>query len=76
MGRVHNYIGRKQFHYIGLKQKEEIPVLVGASAVQVTFGLSNYQLHHFRNIYMLADAYRMDNEEELYIGHVAPEGIF
>ena len=76
VGRVHNYIRTKQFHYIGLEQKEEIPVLVGASAVQVTFGLTNYQMHHFRNIYILADAYRMDNDEELYIGHVAPEGIY
>ena len=33
-------------------------------------------MQHFKNIYILADAYRMDNDEELYIGHVAPEGIY
>jgi hypothetical protein len=74
--RVHNYIRTKEFHYIGLEAKEEIPVLVGASAVQLTFGLTNYQMYHFKNIYILADAYRMDSDEELYIGHVAPEGIY
>jgi len=74
--RVHHYILNKQFHYIGLEPKEEIPVLTASSAVQVTFGLKNYLMQHFKNIYILADAYRMDNDEELYIGHVAPEGIY
>lgn len=76
INRVHNYQRQKQFHYIGLEPKEEIPVLVSASAVQVTFGLKSYLMQHFRHIYILADAYRMDTDEELYIGHVAPEGIY
>src|SRR5688500_16898401 len=76
INRVHNYIGQKQFHYIGLEPKEEIPVLTASSAVQVTFGLKSYMMQHFKNVYILADAYRMDNDEELYIGHVAPEGIY
>jgi len=76
VNRVHNYLGQKQFHYIGLESKEEIPVLTAASAIQVTFGLKSYMMQHFKNIYILADAYRMDNDEELYIGHVAPEGIY
>jgi hypothetical protein len=76
VNRVHHYIRHKQFHYIGLEPKEEIPVLTAASAVQVTFGLKSYLMQHFKNIYILADAYRMDNDEELYIGHVAPEGIY
>lgn len=76
INRVHHFIRNKQFHYIGLEPKEEIPVLTAASAVQVTFGLKSYLMLHFKNIYILADAYRMDNDEELYIGHVAPEGIY
>ena len=74
--RVHQFIKTKKFHYIGIEEKEEIPVLVSASAIHVTFGLNNYLLHYFRNIYILADAYRMDNDDELYIGHVAPDGIY
>ncbi len=74
--RVHNYIKGKEFHYIGLEQKEGIPILIAASAVQVTLGLKNYQMSQFKNIYVLADAYRMDSDEELYIGHVVPEGIY
>lgn len=76
VGRVYNFIHTKQFHYIGLEQREEVPVLIGASAVQVTLGLKNYRMEHFKNIYVLADAYHMDSDEELYIGHVAPEGIY
>lgn len=74
--RVYNYQLQKQFHYIGLEQSEEIPVLISASAVQLTLGLQNYRMGHFKNIYVLADAYRMDNDEELYVGHVAPDGIY
>jgi Mlc titration factor MtfA (ptsG expression regulator) len=74
--RVYNFNRSKLFHFIGLEQKDEVPVLVGASAVQVTFGLKNYLMQHFKNIYILADAYRMDNDEELYVGHVAPDGIY
>lgn len=74
--RVHHFISNKDFHYIGLEPKEEIPVLTAASAIQVTFGLRTYLMQHFKNIYILADAYRMDSDEELYVGHVAPEGIY
>jgi hypothetical protein len=51
INRVHNYISQKQFHYIGLEPKEEIPVLTASSAVQVTFGLKSYMMQHFKNIY-------------------------
>jgi MtfA peptidase len=76
VNRVHQFKASRKFHYIGLEEKDEIAVLVSASAVQVTFGLKNFMLSHFKNIYILADAYRMDADEEFYIGHVAPEGIY
>ena len=74
--RVHRFRHSKKFHFIGLEKNEDIAVLVSASAVQVTFGLKNYQLAHFTDIYVLADAYHMDSDDELYIGHVAPDGIY
>jgi Mlc titration factor MtfA (ptsG expression regulator) len=74
--RVYRFRQTKKFHFIGLENNEEAAILVSASAVQVTFGLSNYKLAHFTDIYILADAYHMDNDEELYIGHVAPDGIY
>jgi hypothetical protein len=74
--RVHQFRRQKKFHYIGLEKSEEVAVLVSSSAVQVTFGLKDYELSYFKDIYILADAYHMDNDDELYIGHVAPDGIY
>jgi Mlc titration factor MtfA (ptsG expression regulator) len=74
--RVYQFKSNKRFHYVGLENKEDIAILVSASAIQVTFGLDNYMMSYFKDIYVLADAYQMDNEEELYIGHVAPDGIY
>jgi hypothetical protein len=76
VSRVHEYKQSKNFHFIGLEKNEDSTILVSASAIQVTFGLKNYRMQHFSDIYILADAYRMDDDEELYIGHVAPEGIY
>ena len=74
--RVYDFKCSKQFHFVGMEENEDAAILVSASAIQVTFGLSNYLLSHFKNIYVLADAYSMENDQELYVGHVAPEGIY
>jgi Mlc titration factor MtfA (ptsG expression regulator) len=74
--RVHHFKSKKKFHFVGLERNEDTTTLVSASAIQVTFGLKNYLLTHFENIHILADAYKMENDEELYVGHVAPEGIY
>lgn len=74
--RVYQFKQLKRFHYIGLENNEDTAILVSSSAIQVTFGLKNYQLSYFKDIYILADAYHMDNDDELYIGHVAPDGIY
>lgn len=74
--RVYQFKTTKKFHFIGLENNDDTAILVSSSAVQVTFGLKNYLLSHFKDIYLLADAYHMDDDEELYIGHVAPEGIY
>ena len=74
--RVHQFKSSKKFHFIGLENNEDTAILISSSAIQVTFGLKNYLLSHFKDIYILADAYRMDEDEELYIGHVAPDGIY
>jgi hypothetical protein len=74
--RAHHFRSIKKFHFVGMEQNEETAILVSASAVQVTFGLKNYLLSHFENIHVLADAYQMENDTEIYVGHVAPEGIY
>jgi len=74
--RVYQFKSNKKFHYVGLEDNEDIAILVSASAIQVTFGLKNYMMSYFKDIYVLSDAYQMESEEELYIGHVAPNGIY
>jgi Mlc titration factor MtfA (ptsG expression regulator) len=74
--RVHHFKSTKKFHFVGMEGNDDTTTLVSASAVQVTFGLKNYLLTHFENIHILADAYNMENDDELYVGHVAPDGIY
>jgi len=74
--RVYNFRKIKSFHFSGLESREEIMVLISAAAVQVSFGLKNYRLPFFSDIYVLADAYLALNAKEQYIGHVSPTGIY
>jgi Mlc titration factor MtfA (ptsG expression regulator) len=66
----------KHFSYIGMDEKKEIPILISAAAVQITFGLGKYELPFFKNIYITPDAYQRTGEKEIFVGHVSPEGIF
>jgi Mlc titration factor MtfA (ptsG expression regulator) len=74
--RVYNFRRIKSFHFIGLEEREEIAILVCGAAVQVSFGLKNYMLPFFKDIYLLSDAYDAINSREKYIGHVSPSGIY
>ena len=51
-------------------------ILVSASSIQLSFGLKNYLLPFFREVYILSDAYQALEAKELYIGHVSPTGIY
>ena len=61
---------------MGMDEKKEIPILISAAAVQITFGLEKYELPFFKNIYVMPDAYQRTGEKEIFVGHVSPEGIF
>jgi Mlc titration factor MtfA (ptsG expression regulator) len=65
----------KNFYYTGLTETKEMPVLVSAAAVQLSFGLPNYQLDFFKNVHIIADAYEYERNGDLWVGHVSPEGI-
>lgn len=74
--RVHYFSECKQFYFEDMEAKPEMPVPVSAAAVQLTFGLRNYKLPFFNNIYLRPDAYSMKNMKGLYVGHVSPAGIY
>ena len=66
----------KEFTYIGMQEKKEIPVLISAAAIQITLGLDKYELPFFKNIYVTPDAYQKTGEQEVFVGHVSPDGIY
>ena len=74
--RVYNFRKSKSFHFHGLDAQEEIMILVSAASIQTSFGLINYLLPFFKEIYILSDAYQALEAKELYIGHVSPTGIY
>lgn len=73
--RVYYFIQARQFHYVRIEPLPEMPVLVSAAAVQLTFGLRSYLLPFFKNIYITPDAYYIKDLNEPVVGHVSPTGI-
>jgi len=74
--RAYHFRSIKNFHYVGMAELAEIPILVSAAAVQLTLGLEKYELPFFKNIYITPDAYKTAEETETFIGHVSPDGIY
>lgn len=66
----------KEFVYIGMEEKPEIPVLISAAAVQLTLGLEKFELPYFKNIFVTPDVYLENAGQEMYVGHVSPSGIY
>lgn len=66
----------KRFHYIEVAENAEMPVLVSAVAVQLTFGLDKYQMGYFRDIYILRDDYHYGFYSRPFQGHVDHSGIY
>jgi len=74
--RTYHFRSLKSFHFIGITEQAEIPILISAAAAQLTLGLEKYELPFFKDIYVTTDAYKSEGANELYVGHVAPDGIY
>src|SRR5882724_4902821 len=74
--RVLEFIEFKKFEYIDMQAEESIPLLISAAAVQLTYGLENFRLDYFRNIYILKDNYRYGLYNIPFEGHVSDDGIY
>ena len=74
--RAYMFQSIKKFHFIEIPEQKEIPILISAVAVQITFGLNKYLLPYFKDIYILPDVYKHNETGALYIGHVSPNGIY
>lgn len=48
-GKIMEY---KNFAYIDVQAEESMPLLISAAAIQLTYGLENFRLDYFNNIYI------------------------
>jgi Mlc titration factor MtfA (ptsG expression regulator) len=66
----------KKFHYIEVEPSAEMPILVSAAAVQLTFGLDKFKLNYFDDIFILRDDYHYGFYSRPFMGHVDQSGIY
>src|SRR5215467_2724171 len=74
--RTHLFKKSRRFHYIEVKESPEMPVLISAVAVQLTFGLEKYMLNYFNDIFILKDDYHYGFYSKPFMGHVDQTGIY
>lgn len=74
--RVFHFRKTKNFHFIEMEKSEEIEVLVSAAAIQLTFGLKEYNYGFFDNIYVIREAYIYGANTTPWAGHVNHQGIY
>ncbi len=66
----------KKFHYVGVRQNAEIPVLISAVAIQLTLGLEKFSLNYFHDIFVLEHDYHYGYYSLPFMGHVDSSGIY
>lgn len=66
----------KRFHYIEVEERTEMPILISAVAVQLTFGLEKFLLNYFKDIFVLKDDYHYGFYSRPFQGHVDHSGIY
>jgi Mlc titration factor MtfA (ptsG expression regulator) len=66
----------KKFHYIEVEEHAEMPILISAVAVQLTFKLEKYLFNFFKDIYVLKDDYHYGFYSRPFEGHVDHSGIY
>jgi MtfA peptidase len=66
----------KRFHYIEVNENAEMPILISAVAVQLTFGLEKFLFNYFDDIFVLRDDYHYGMYSRPFQGHVDQTGIY
>ncbi|MFI5156363.1 MAG: zinc-dependent peptidase [Chitinophagales bacterium] len=74
--RVIFFIEGKEFEYVDMEGEEQMPVLISAAAIQLTFGLEHYMLNYFKKIFILKNEYRYGSYSQPFEGNVSDEGIY
>ncbi len=76
LNRLLHFTRVKKFEYIDIEPEESMPLLVGAAAIELTFGLEHYLLDFFDTIRILRDKYRYGAYKMPFEGHVSEDGIY
>ena len=66
----------KKFHYVDVQKSDEMPILISATAAQLTLGLESFSLNYFRDIYVLQHDYHYGYYSLPFMGHVDSSGIY
>lgn len=74
--RTYQFQHSRNFHYIEVEEAAEMPILVSAVAVQLTFGLDKFRLTYFDDIFILRDDYHYGFYSRPFMGHVDQTGIY
>src|SRR5258708_20993284 len=74
--RTYQFQHSRKCHYIEVEEVAEMPILVSAVAVQLTFGLEKFKLTYFDDIFILRDDYHYGFYSRPFMGHVAQTGIY
>lgn len=74
--RTYQFQQSKHFHYIEVEPNAEMPILVSAAAVELTFGLEKFKLNYFDDIFILRDDYHYGFYSRPFMGHVDQTGIY
>lgn len=73
--RVQEFIQSKDFYICSPKGYKEMPILISASAVQITFGLKDFLLPHFSNIIIHPEEYFAYDPFRILVGNVQGHSI-
>jgi Mlc titration factor MtfA (ptsG expression regulator) len=74
--RVYRYKRSKNFHLVEQEENPAIEVMISAAAVQLTFGMEDYKMNFFDDIYVTKDAYTYGLSNVPWAGHVNSRGIY
>jgi MtfA peptidase len=74
--RVVVFTTNKTFSCIGLEPDERMTILIGAAAVQISFGLNKFMLDFFDTIYIMQHEYNYGGHQKPFEGHVNSSGIY
>ncbi len=74
--RTLRFMRKKKFHFIDMEPTEKAPLLISAVAVQISFGLEEFEMNYFRDIYVLRTNYHFGLSAIPYEGHVNSVGIY